>query len=157
MRRVMMAAAALVAVAGTAAVQAGKTDPLAELAGYYPRTWQSGDVSGAKLEVTDEVTIAPVDGQSADVSFALNFYNGHTCDLQGRATVQGRKLVFTDPDGWQGKACRLEIWRQGKDLRWSDRDNGCHSYCGMRGSFTNGKVALKLRQPLANAPKRHTD
>lgn len=157
MRRVMMAAAALVAVAGAAAVQAGKTDPLAELAGYYPRTWQSGDVSGAKFEVTDEVTIAPVDGQSADVSFALNFYNGHTCDLQGRATVQGRKLVFTDPDGWQGKACRLEIWRQGKDLRWSDRDNGCHSYCGMRGSFTNGKVALKLRQPLENAPKRHTD
>ena len=45
----------------------------------------------------------------------------------------------------------------GKDLRWSDRDNGCHSYCGMRGSFTNGKVALKLRQPLANAPKRHSD
>lgn len=158
MRGVMIAAmAGLLAMGGAAAVQAGKADPLVELAGYYPRTWQSGDVSGAKFDVTDEVIITPVDGQSADVSFALNFFNGHTCDLQGRAVVQGRKLVFTDPDGWQGKACRLEIWRQGKDLRWSDRDNGCHSYCGMRGSFTNGKVALKLRQPLANAPKRHTD
>ena len=153
----MIGAAALLALGGAAAVQAGKADPLAELAGYYPRTWQSGDVSGAKFDVTDEVVITPVDATSADVSFALNFFNGHTCDLQGRAVVQGRRLVFTDPDGWQGKACRLEIWRQGKDLRWSDRDNGCHSYCGMRGSFTNGKVALKLRQPLANAPKRHID
>ena len=142
----MIAAAALLALGGAAVVQAGKADPLAELAGYYPRTWQSGDVSGAKFDVTDEVIIKPVDGQSADVSFALNFFNGHTCDLQGRAVMQGRKLVFTDPDGWQGK-----------DLRWTDRDNGCHSYCGMRGSFTNGKVPLKLRQPLANAPKPHRD
>ena len=62
MRRRMIAAAALLALGGAAVVQAGKADPLAELAGYYPRTWQSGDVSGAKFDVTDEVIITPVDG-----------------------------------------------------------------------------------------------
>ena len=157
MRRAIFAAMALGLITAGGALHAGKVDPLDELAGYYPRTWQSGDVSGAKFDVTDEVVIAPVGADRADVSLALNFFNGHTCDLQGRAVLEGRKLVFTDPDGWQGKACRLEIWRQGKDLRWTDRDNGCHSYCGMRGSFTNGKVPLKLRQPLANAPKPHRD
>ena len=88
----------------------------------------------------------------ARITFALNFFNGHTCDLEGTAELKGNKLVFTDPEGWDGKVCRLEIWRQGKDLRWTDRDNGCHSYCGMRGNLTGGRMALKYRQPLPARP-----
>lgn len=157
MRKASVIAAAVLACAGAGALQGANGDPLAELAGYYPRSWQSGDVSRAKFEVTDEVTIAPLDATSADITFALNFFNGHTCDLQGRATLQGRKLIFTDAEGWQGKACRLEIWRDGRNLRWTDRDNGCHDYCGMRGSFTGGKLPMHLRRPLGARPKPHID
>ena len=153
MRKTLVAAGLVIALAGGATLHAASASPMAGLAGYYARTWQSADVSGGKFDVTDEITIQPIDASRAKISFALNFFNGHTCDLDGEAVLEGSRLVYTDPDGWDGKACRLEIWRQGKDLRWTDRDNGCHSYCGMRGNFTNMKMALKYRQPLSARPK----
>ena len=158
MRKGLMIAAAALSLGGGAALYAGAAEPMADLAGYYARTWQSGDVGGGKYDVTDEVVIEPVDATHARISFALNFFNGHTCELDGVAELQGNKLVFTDPaEGWQGKSCKLEIWRQGKDLRWTDRNFGCHSYCGMRGTFTNMKMALKYRKPLSARPKPRED
>ncbi len=157
MRKGPLFAAALLTVSGGAALYAAAGSPMADLAGYYARTWQSGDVGGGKFDVTDEVIIEPLDATHAQVTFALNFFNGHTCDLEGKAELKGNRLVYTDPDGWEGKACKLEFWRQGKDLRWTDRDYGCHSYCGARGGFTNGKMALKYRHPLSEKPKPHQD
>ncbi|WP_088310054.1 hypothetical protein [Novosphingobium sp. B 225] len=153
MRKGVIGAGLLLALGGGAMLQAAGGSPMAGMAGYYARTWQSGDVSGGKFDVTDEVVIEPIDAKQAKVSFALNFFNGHTCDLEGTATLMGNRLIYTDPDGWDGNACKLEIWRQGKDLRWTDRDNGCHSYCGMRGTFTDMKLALKYRKPLSARPK----
>ncbi len=157
MRKGMVLAGLALAFAGGAILHAAGGSPLAGMAGYYARTWQSGDVGGGKFDVTDEVSIAPIDAGHAKVTFALNFFNGHTCDLEGTAKLVGQKLVFTDPDGWDGKACKLEIWRQGKDLRWTDRDGGCHSYCGARGTFTDMKMALKYRKPLSARPKPRED
>ncbi|WP_374282861.1 hypothetical protein [Novosphingobium sp.] len=154
MRKGLLGAGLVMALAGGATLYAAAASPMAGLAGSYARTWQSGDMGGGKFDVTDEVTIEPIDARHARITFGLNFFNGHTCDLEGTAELKGNKLVFTDPDGWDGKVCRLEIWRQGKDLRWTDRDNGCHSYCGMRGNLTGGRMALKYRQPL---PQPHKD
>ncbi len=152
MRKALVAAGLVIALAGGATLYAASASPMVGLAGHYARTWQSGDVGGGRFAVTDEITIEPIDANRAKVTFALNFFNGHTCDLEGEAVLKGNRLVYTDPDGWDGKVCRLEIWRQGKDLRWTDRDNGCHSYCGARGTFTDMKMALKYRQPLPARP-----
>ncbi len=140
----MLGAAALAVVA----------DP-EELAGRYQHSFQSGDVSGDRFRVTDEIVIVPVDDRRAWIGMEMNFFNGHQCSLSGIAAWEGGELLYRNAEitGPEGQPCRLRIWRQGNTLRWDDGENSCRGYCGARGSLSDGSTALAGRRPLSRAER----
>jgi hypothetical protein len=146
---------ALVAIAGLGCLAAGAAAAPAAVrldkwAGHYSQSFMSGLVDGSKFRATNEVEIRPVDAVSADVELNLSFFNGHMCWIEGRAMVEGSKLVLNQPEleSREGQPCRLEIWRDRTHLRWSDGDNTCKDACGARGTFSQGSVPLRSKRRL---------
>lgn len=151
MRRPVVLAAAL-ALISASALAATQTGILAQIAGRYERSFKSGDVSGDTYSVTDVVEIVPQGSNRARVSMELNFFNGHSCDIEGVANVEGQRLVLRAPelDMTDGTQCRLVIWKQGNMLRWSDGQRSCANACGARGVLDNrgAPMPMRLRRPL---------
>ena len=151
MRRpiVMTVILALLSASALAAAQPGI---LGQIAGRYERSFKSGDVSGDSYSVTDIVEIVPQGADRARVSMELNFFNGHSCEIEGVARVEGRRLVLRAPelDMTDGTQCRLVIWKQGNMLRWSDGQRSCANACGARGVLDNrgAPMPIGLRRPL---------
>lgn len=137
-----------------AALAAPAAMRLDQWAGRYSESFMSGLVDGSKYRATNEVEIRPVDATSADVSLSLAFFNGHSCWIEGRAKVEGVRLVLnqSEYENHDGKACRLELWRDRSRLRWSDGENTCKDGCGARGSFSQGSVPLRSRRRLPAQP-----
>jgi hypothetical protein len=133
----------------SAAAIAVPNSPLTELAGRYTYKFKNGDISGATYSSTDVVEVVPLDKRQAEISFDLNFFNGHSCSLYGVAKLEGRKLVYREKSEWlpDEPECRLEIWRDTRNLRWEDQGT-CHFACGSRGGFGNGKMSVKGRRPI---------
>ena len=127
-----------------------------DLAGRFVWRHANGDVTGARFTTTDEVVIVPADRDSAYVSMALTFFNGHECSIGGMARMEGSRLVLRDPDaqGFDGTPCRLEIWRQGNRLRWDDGEASCSSTCGARGGYNNGEMRWSLRRTIPRAEQQ---
>jgi hypothetical protein len=148
MRKFVLAAAATASF--SVGALAASVPGLEQWAGRYSRSFMSGLVDGTRFRATDEVEIRPVDAISADVALSLTFFNGHTCWIEGRAKLEGRRLVLNQPEytNYEGKPCRLELWRERGKLRWSDGENTCKDGCGARGTFTVGSVPLRSRRPL---------
>jgi hypothetical protein len=123
-------------------------------AGRYSESFMSGLVDGSKYRASNEVEIRPIDATSASVALSLSFYNGHSCWIEGRAKVEGSRLVLSEPEyeSSEGKPCRLEIWKDRSRLRWSDGDNTCKDGCGARGTFSQGSVPLRSKRRLPAEP-----
>jgi hypothetical protein len=124
-----------------------------DLAGRFIVRRPNGDITGARFTTTDTVTIVAADRNSAYVSMDLSFFNGHECSIGGMATLEGSRLVLRDPDaqGYDGTPCRLEIWRQGGQLRWDDGEATCRSTCGARGGYNDGEMRWSARRIIPRA------
>lgn len=145
--------AALVIALSAAAFAAPPALRLDRLAGRYVESFMNGLVDGESYRSENIVEIRPVDRTHADLALSLQFYNGHSCWIDGRAELQGDRLVLRVPGydtDWGGQ-CRLELWRDQSRLRW--RDGGtCLAGCGMRGRFDGGSIPLSARRRLPAKP-----
>lgn len=152
MRRALLTVAAIVCFSGGAI--AATAPGLGQWAGRYSESFMSGLVDGSKYRASNEVEIRPVDATSADVALSLSFFNGHSCWIEGRAKLEGNRLVLNEPEyeNYEGKPCRLELWRERGKLRWSDGDNTCKDGCGARGTFSSGSVPLRSKRRLPAEP-----
>ena len=116
------------------------------------REIDNGDISGDRYVATDVLTVVATDRTHALVSFDLNFFNGHACGLSGIARLEGRMLVYRESARLpEDPPCVLRLWRQGGRLRWNADNNGCRTYCGARGSFTDGGMLWSSRRPISRA------
>ena len=152
MRRIVIG---LTLVAGASALAASSPAlRLDRLAGRYSHVFTNGFVDGSKYRSENVVEVRPVDAKHADVALSLEFYNGHSCWIEGRARVEGRKLVLrvADYDEEGGAPCKLELWTDRTRLHWSDGDNTCKAGCGARGTFSKGSVLLSSKRKLPAQP-----
>lgn len=124
-----------------------------DLAGRFVWRHANGDVTGASFMTTDEVVIVPASGTTAYLEMGLTFFNGHECSISGMARMEGARLVLSEPEaqGFDGRPCRLEVWREGNRLRWNDGENSCQSNCGARGSFNGGEMRWSSRRAIPAA------
>ena len=124
-----------------------------DLAGRWTHRFTSGDVTGRRFPVEDEVVIVAVDRTHAIFDIQLSFFNGHQCSIGGMASLEGRQLVYRDPEirGYDGSACTLRIWRDGARLRWDDGEATCQGHCGARGGLRGGEMRWSGRRPVPAA------
>lgn len=149
----MRYAALLCLFAAGAALGAGAAPSAFDLAGRWTHGHTSGDISGARFPVEDEVIIVAVDRDRAIFDIQLNFFNGHTCSIGGMASLEGGRLVYRDPEmrGYDGRACTLSIWRDGNRLRWDDGEATCQGSCGARGGLRGGEMRWSGRRAITRA------
>ncbi len=124
--------------------------PLARrIAGQYRNREQNGDVQGHTFMTTDTLTIAPVGAASIHFKTFLNFFNGHSCSLEGGALYrQDGSFVFDDtaenaPAG--APACRLAIVPSNTGITFRDINGSCKSYCGERGGWNGAGFSFTQR------------
>jgi hypothetical protein len=147
-------AALLALFAAGTATGAGAAFTTAELAGRYTHSFRNGLVSGESFTTTDTLVIVPTDARHAMFDINLNFFNGHVCSLSGIARLEGQRLVYREAARLpEDPPCVLRFWRQGARLRWTADNNSCRTYCGARGSFTDGGMAWSSRRPLSRATR----
>lgn len=122
-----------------------------DLAGRWTHRFSSGDISGARFPVTDELVIVATDRTHAVFDLQLNFFNGHICSIGGVATLERGRLVYNNAEitSFDGAACRLEIWREGNRIRWDDGEGTCQGFCGARGGLRGGEMRWSARRPIA--------
>jgi hypothetical protein len=142
--------------AGGAALGAGAAPSAFDLAGRYTYSHRNGNVDGESYTSTDSLVIVPTDARHALFDMGLAFFNGHSCGISGRATLEGDALVYRDPQmtGYgDGGPCTLRIRRRGPRLAWDDAGS-CSGYCGMRGSLREGSMAWSSRRPVRRTERR---
>jgi hypothetical protein len=152
-RGAILAAAGLASFAA-AALAAPAASQLDRWAGRYSESFMSGSIDGSKYRATNQVEIRPVSARSADVSLSLEFFNGHSCWIKGRAVLEDNQLVLrkSEYQSVEGSPCQLRIWKHATKLRWSDGENTCKAYCGARGTFSRGSVPLRSKRRLPAEP-----
>jgi uncharacterized protein len=91
----------------------------------------------------DVVKIVRGDATNADVSIALNFYNGHSCSFSGAATWVGGHLVATPHSprverlAGSDDECRVHLYFSHDSLKVESNGHAdCRPYCGMRGGLS---------------------
>ena len=143
----VVAALAAVAMAG-AAVAAGLSLPEA-LAGEYSLSFENGLVSGERYRAENNLAIVPTGVGAAYVDASLEFYNGHQCAVSGIAHVEGRDLVYREPEAGKvgDQACVLHVTRKGSKIVISDEEGTCKAYCGARGSLSDDSFPVSSRRP----------
>lgn len=148
MRRILALFAAGLCLGAAAAAPTAR-----DLAGRYTHSFPNGDVSGARYTTTDVVLIVATSTTRAYVDLQLNFFNGHQCSIGGIAALEGRQLVYRDPQmrGFDGTPCELRLWRDGARLRWTDGEGSCRGYCGARGGLSDGEIRWSSRRAIGRA------
>lgn len=114
-----------------------------EIVGTYKKSFQNGDINGNESVSTDVLTITPSENSSNSIKFSvdLNFFNGHTCSLNGEATyTTDKEFVFLDSDSTSN--CRMSFRRNKNSIVLDDGNNTCSTYCGVRGHF--GKTEFPI-------------
>ena len=141
-------ALAAAAIAGAAAA-AGLSLPQA-LAGEYSFRFESGLVSGENYRAENNLAIVPTGVGAAYVDATLEFFNGHQCSVSGIAHVEGRDLVYREPEASKigDSACVLHVTRKGSKIVISDEEGTCKAYCGARGSLSDDSFPFSSRQPV---------
>jgi hypothetical protein len=150
----VVAAGRLLLLLLAGAVLGGAAVPSAnDLAGRWTRRFTSGDITGARFPVEDELVIVATDPTHAVFDLQLNFFNGHVCSIGGAATLEGGRLVYNNAQttGYDGSACRLVIWRDGNRIRWDDGEATCQGFCGARGGLRGGELRWSTRRAITRA------
>lgn len=123
-------------------------DPAQRLAGRYSTHFRNGDVDGRSYWSDDVVEIDPADARNAYFRIALNFFNGHRCDLAGVAQPEGATLDYrAAPDGGMA-GCHMTLSHRGPWLRLDDHGGTCRSSCGARGGYAAAGMPWRSRRPI---------
>lgn len=138
----------LALVALTACATAAANDAMSALTGTYTHRFMNGMVEGAAYQSEDRLEIARIDATHARVSVGLEFFNGHSCGIEGHATLEGEALVLRAPPENDGLPdCVLTIAHAGDAMVFHDAQNGCMMhYCGMRGRFDGATLPYASRR-----------
>jgi hypothetical protein len=140
-------AAALAVSLSTAAFAAGLD--IDKLAGVYKHTFQNANIDGDKYKSEDILEIVKLTPATAYVRTHLEYFNGHVCNIQGVASVEGDVLVYRGPDNVLGKKCVLSLKVVGKKLTFDDKDGACAiGTCGNRGMYSGAGFELKQRRAI---------
>lgn len=137
-----------------------------KIAGTYIHRFKDGDVEGDTYTAVDKLTIRPVGAASIHFDTDLNFFNGHTCSLDGGALYRkDGTFVFDDEakNALEGEpVCRLAIKVTDKGVEFQDITGGCKLYCGARGGWNGEGFTFKQRvtkgdsKPTTAVPKAST-
>lgn len=141
-----------------------ETPPLIQtLAGRYSKHLLNGMMDGERYWSDDVVEVVPLRDEAAFVRVALQFANGHGCDLSGVAKVEHDQLVYREsplpgyslpvPGSWEVEhPCVLRLSRVGAKLQLDDGEGSCHGWhCGMRGTLT-WALPFSSRRPITYMP-----
>lgn len=120
----------------------------AALEGTYQKSFESGLVDGSTYRATDRLTIIRISASTIQFSLHLDFYNGHECNLEGRAEFkQNGHFVYTEKFDQNKEACLLEIVPGASDIALRDPNGTCREYsCGMRGGYNDTSFPLSSRK-----------
>jgi hypothetical protein len=143
------AAAALIAWLGLRAPASAGDTSIDALAGVYKKQFKNGNISGDKYDSEDILEIVKVTPGTAYVKTHLEFFNGHVCNIQGIADLDGAALVYHGPNNIEGKPCELSIKIVGSKVTLNDKDGRCAiGTCGNRGMYNHTAFELKRRRTI---------
>jgi hypothetical protein len=143
--------AVVFALAGAiAAIPAMAADvDIDKIAGVYKKQFKNGNISGDKYHSEDILEIVKVSPTTAYVKTHLEFFNGHVCNIQGVADLEGAALVFHGPDTIEGKPCELRVQVERGKITLNDNDGYCAiGTCGNRGMYNGTVFELKRRRTI---------
>lgn len=139
-----------------AAAPAG--DLPSRLEGHYTHSFRNGLVSGESFRSTETLDILRTGPDAAYVDVHLEFFNGHECNISGVADAKGPALVLKAGDDELSRCTLIIQPGTGKDrgkLVFGAEEEGCHYYCGARGSLDGSDdFTLAGRRPLGPAERR---
>ncbi len=119
--------------------------------GVYKARFANELVSGEKFQSENILELVRVADDAMYFRTHLEFYNGHICDLWGKATYRSTGMfVFEEPPvaGDEG-TCRLEIEVAKDEIRLIDLDGKCReAHCGARGSFSGTAFPRTARRTI---------
>ncbi len=113
------------------------------ITGSYANTHKISVFDGydwVETEVTDSLILTELENDSLHFEFYLFHTNGHTCSMNGVATMIDSKYEYIElfDENDESSECKLHIIVNDSEIIFKDIDNGCRLwYCGMRG-YING-------------------
>jgi hypothetical protein len=149
--------AGLVAAALLLLADAAASAPPSSLAGVYKHRFENGDVTGRKYMSEDILEIVPVGPDAMYFREHRNFFNGHTCGINGIAHSQAGEFVYRSRDPAPayagGPTCVIHLRREGPVVYAGDVDGGCAAFCGARGSLRGSSFPFSARRPIRYLPR----
>ena len=122
---------------------------IAALVGSYTHRFRNGDTSGDKYWSTDTLDIEKASDDSILYSVELNFYNGHTCSMEGEASYTHRGIFVAEIQRDEDKMCYFELIPTATGVKLGDPTWKCRdSTCGNRGSYDKAFFSYTRRTPL---------
>ncbi len=118
------------------------------IAGRYRRRFANSDVDGDNFTSTDMLTITPIGHALIDFKVHLEFYNGHECNLAGKANYShaGSFVYLQKSDDPQTPECVFEIVPEKNGVKLKDQTGGCKLMsCGERGGYGGAEFTFKER------------
>ena len=148
----------------TGSAKSIKNDPgqlIRDVEGVYKQTHHLGNVDGDRYDAEDVVEIVQDAPDRIYFRAELNFYNGHTCSINGIAALKDDAFIYHAPKDTDASdaPCTLAIRLTDKDLVLYDRagadsSSTCRDHCGMRGTLSgytiprNKKRVIKYMKKL---------
>lgn len=133
----------------------------AAIAGRYRHTFENGDVTGRHYRTTDRLEITQISRNSIHFDMDLNFFNGHSCGINGGALFRkDGSFVFDDDPTNASSAdavCHLAIVPTATGVTFKDLNGSCKMlYCGARGSLDAAGFlfAERVAKPTKNSPTK---
>ena len=129
---------------------AAARDLLEQLEGVYKKRFQNSDISGEKYVSENIIEIVKANEYKAYIKIRLNFYNGHTCAIQGVAEYKKIGGFVYNPA--ENQDCYLTVRREGDFLTLSDPGYACRAQtCGARGGYSE-QFPMKARREIRYMP-----
>ena len=141
-------------IVNAAAMQQEKL--LDKIKGVYTVGFTNELIDGSKLQVENKLQIIPVNENAFYFSIYLNFYNNHTCSLQGIAKFkEDSSFVFVDTaNNTPTQKCYLRFTVTNKGITTFDVTNQCRNlYCGANSGFNDNQFTFAKRAPIKNLSK----
>ena len=154
MKRRLVLALALAALAPAAALAGDGSVDVGKLEGVYRKRMPNGDSAGAKYTTTDVLRLVRLDKGAAYFDIALNFFNGHMCELSGIARAESGALVYRGATGVGDEICELAIKPARGRIGFADADQRCRSTCGARDGYDGAWFSIAGRQRMSARERR---
>ena len=154
MRRRFVLALALAALAPALALAGDGSLDIGRLEGVYRKRMPNGDSAGAKYTTTDVLKLVRLDRGAAYFDIALNFFNGHMCELSGIAKAESGALVYRGATGIGDEICELAIKPARGRIGFVDAGQRCRSTCGARGGYDGAWFSIAGRQRMSAGERR---